>query len=560
MNKVSCTRIIAALLILSSGISVVAQTPNSDSVSQPSASAPKIVSNAELVLVPVVVTDKSGKHIPGLTKDSFVLQEDGNPRNVAVFEEVHSTPVKPNERKQEAGGFTNFSLDDNSPRRLLIVVLDLVNTPYLSQGRARSELIDFLSKSLQANEPTALLAITNNGIVEIHPFTSNTKVLIAALKKHNGQLTSLETSGSDGDYLTPAEQSELAAESGTIAVLEAKANALFNGFQQRNAIRITMVAMQQIAQAYASIPGRKTLLWATSGFPFLLDDPREVGNFGTDMVYLYENAWRALNSANIAIYPISTEGVVNSVFNRQFAPSSLRGRSMGNQRMPQTDRYRLTMDTMRSFAEATGGRPCIERNDLSKCFSEAAQDSEQYYLLGFYLGTEERKPGWRKLKVQVNRSHVDVRARSGFLVPSTKRAAENDVRMELTNALASPLDYTGIHMDVRWDQQNSEKGRVNAGFTIHLPASSFTIDATHNNAVSLEILALAFSPGGKSVAEVTKSVAGNIQPENMAQIKQIGFTYHDVISVPPGNYNVRVLVRDNQTGKLGTVSAPLVAK
>ncbi len=437
--------------------------------------------------------------------------------------------------------------------------MDLLNTPFLSQARARNEMLDFLSKSLTLNEPAALLAITNEGIREIHPFTTDTKVLMAALRCVRGKVSPIETTGSDGNYLNEQELKEVAQEEGALAALEAKSNAVFNDVQQRNAIRSTMMAMEQVAQAYAGIPGRKTMLWATSGFPFLLDDPWNRQSAGTDMIHYYKHAWRAMSDANIAIYPITAEGLVNYEYERSFDVTRA-GMRRGVSRMPSMDRYRLTVDSLRNFADATGGKACVDRNDLSKCFAEARQDSKQYYLMGFYLGSETRKPGCHKLKVQVNRERVTARSRSGYLVGDPKNGGLHDLEVQLATALISPLDYTGVAMDVRWLGQTQDNGKTKAQFAVKLPISAFTIDVTNKNAFSLRIAAMAFTLQGKPGPEISKVVMGNLKAESVAEITAGGFTYKDEISVPPGKYNVRFMIRDNQRGRLGTVSAPLEAK
>ena len=81
----------------------------------------------------------------------------------------------------------------------------------------------------------------------------------------------------------------------------------FTAMDQRDAAQRTLRALNQIAVAYGGIPGRKTLIWATAGFPFMINDPNAINYMGLDLVDSYEQTWRALMSANLAVYPVDVQ-------------------------------------------------------------------------------------------------------------------------------------------------------------------------------------------------------------------------------------------------------------
>ncbi len=516
-----------------------------------------IVKNAELVTVPVVVTDKSGHPVRGLTREDFTIFEDGRTqRPVSLFEELQGLE-RPRMQGSNNGDFSNFAAADERPYRLTIIVLDLVNTPFSSQARARDQLLTYLSKNLQPDEPIALLTIGRRGLQQIHAFTTDPQVLIAALKKVTGKISPMEEAAA-----MRADAEEFQSELSQINSFRGDSVGLFSDYQQREAIRITMEAMEQIAQAYAGLPGRKALLWASSGFPFLLEDPLNTNSFGTDMIYRYERAWKALNAGNIAVYPVDAEGLYNpdrAAFDvaRRSAPPMIRPNT------PTSDTYYLRQATFQNFADATGGRPCYGRNDLANCFAQAARDSDAYYLLGYYLPENERKPGWHKLKVTVAKNDVVVRARGGFLIPENKPASEENLKTELATALISPVDYTGLHMFAKWTEQKpdlKDTAKVVQKFEVSLAPNALTIDPGNNNHLSVDIAAMAFTEKGKNVAEVWKKLDGKMKPESVAEIRKNGFGYRDAIVLPKGNYTVKFVVRDNLSGKMGTVSAPIQVK
>jgi hypothetical protein len=87
----------------------------------------KLTARTDLVLVPVIVTDKSGKHVSGLKKEAFRIEENGNFRSVSVFEETETEKPAIHGRDTASEGYSNFISGDERPWRLTTIVLDKVN-------------------------------------------------------------------------------------------------------------------------------------------------------------------------------------------------------------------------------------------------------------------------------------------------------------------------------------------------------------------------------------------------------------------------------------------------
>jgi len=145
-----------------------------------------------LVLVPVVVNDKQGKHVPGLTAADFEIKEDGNVKKLASFEEITAENTVAERPVLPPKTFTNQVVAAR-PKKLEIILLDLLNTPLSGRAEARRGLIDFLSKSADPDTLTALLVLRSNRVTMIHNFTSDPSVLMAAIRKLQGQATSRDT-------------------------------------------------------------------------------------------------------------------------------------------------------------------------------------------------------------------------------------------------------------------------------------------------------------------------------------------------------------------------------
>ncbi len=544
--------------------------------SLPSQELTKLTARADLVLVPVIVTDKAGKHVSGLRKDAFRIEVNGNLRSVSVFEEDKTEKLVARAEAAPSPTHSNFVAGDDRPWRLTAILLDMVNTPSMRQLEAKKQLTDDLLRSASAGEPMAIFGLNGSGLHQLHPFTSDPKVLINALQKLRVSLSSDERSQLP-EALTddPSEERQASEEAQLMTGFMQELSDTMAADYQRFATRDTLLAMTQLAHAFQGIPGRKTLIWASAGFPFTIDDPQSFARQGDDLRGEYEDAWRALNSANIAVYPVDLSALD---FNPRELPSANSGMSSSHiadirginglkpaLRLPyeKDSQQRLTLH---AFADATGGAACVTVNELEKCFAEAVDDSRDYYLLGFYLGGDVQ-PGWRKLKVKVAGDGLRVRSRSGFYVTPRPQESAEVRRKQLVNALEAPVEYTGLRLTARLlplptDQSSGSDGepKRHAAFMLGVMGNSVSFDREKGNAIDIEVAVLAFDSNRKSVATASQAIAVKIDRESMQKTVQTGLGIPEKLDIPPGKYEVKFAVRDNPSGLIGTIGIPIELK
>jgi VWFA-related protein len=486
--------------------------PNAANMSDP-ADVPATTmfkARTDLVLVPVVVRGKHGDHIAGLTKDAFHLEENGKEQTISLFEELQAATNEPPPAPVLDRGYSNLPFDDTHQLRLTIMVLDLLNTTPLQRTDGKDVLIKFLSKGLAHNQPVSLLCLTNKDLVLVHPFTSDTSLLIEALKK------------------LPLGPPKI--------------------MPRRDAAEKTLRQLTEIAQGYIGIPGRKTMIFAAGDIPEPMLD-RSV--YPTDLVTAaaFQQTFKNLIDANISVYPF------------ELMAWSVDPTLMKNRREFSDDL------SLREFAGATGGNRCIESNDIMKCFAEAVEDSRSYYMLGFPVRPDDRKPGWRNLTVKVSAKHANVRARNGFYygnpVPSGSESAHDAEIL----ALASPLAYSAVPMYVRVlapaptasaDTAPGQKTTVE--FLVTIPLGSIRVDPSSSSALDLEVGAIALTRDTREAGEFLHPVRGNPKPEVLQQFARDGIKLREKLELPPGFYDVRFMARDNNAAQIGTVVFPLEVK
>jgi VWFA-related protein len=480
----------------------------------PSVDVPTLKSSSNLVLVPTVVRDRQGKPLAGLTKDAFRLEENGKPQTISLFEEVHASDGDSPPYPSPELGYSNLPFANASQQSLVIIVLDLLSTKPIQREDGKQLMIKFLSSRLPRGQMVAELSITSKGLQSIHPFSTDTKSLIEALRK------------------TPT---------GAETIMP-----------RPNVVDTTIGAITELAQSYAGVEGRKTMIFAAGNIAELVGENQIVESSAiSDSL---RRMWRSLIGANISVYPIG-------LMDWAARPDQL------------TARQQFSVNT---FADATGGGRCVESNDLMGCLAEAVQDSRSYYMLGFSVPPEDRKPGWRNLKVKVSVEHASVSARNGFYygtppVEQAKRPSE-------LKALASALPQSAIPMFVKvlgpqpgatpnsassHAADGNAAGKNSIAFRITIPLNGLLIDPSSRSALDLEVGAIALTQdkkGPKEAAEFLQPVKGDPNPENLQTWAKEGIRLPVTLDLPPGSYDLRFFARDNNSGHIGTVVFPLEVK
>ena len=528
---------------------------NAAQTQPPAETQSRFKARAELVTVPVVVTDRSGAHVQNLKKEDFVVLEDGKEQKVATFEEIQKPagPVRRNSPQPDQ--FSNVVPGESSPTRLTIIVLDMINTPFSDQAYAKRELLKYLADSIDSSQPTSLMVITRSGLKVIHDFTTDPQVLTAALKKVQGQRQLVQEASQEtipqGDQVSEAIR--------RLMEFERENEQAMESFQRRVAIIETLQALQQIAQSAAGLPGRKALVWASAGFPFSINDTTMVLTEAgpkldslADVLPLYQQTWKVLNQSQIAVYPVDVRGLVNPGFISSQTSNPDR-EYYSHAQWQHAD----TLGTFQAFAQATGGRAFYNTNDLNTAFRKAADDNASYYLLGYYLDRRGKKTGWHKLAVKVHHEGVQIRARSGFFLTPPETELNDKTAMQL--ALNSRLAYTAIPITARWQEvlPAAEPGKKKVIFVLTLPRNSAEIDESDNNHMLVEFAVLARTGAGAVADENARTMEGHLKPDSVKQIRENGLDYRGALTISPGEYTVHFAVQDRLAGRIGSVIAPL---
>ena len=357
---------------------------------------PTFRSRIDLAQVDVVVTDDAGEPVAGLTTGDFALFENGVPRPITAFEPVHV----PDDANAAAPGISGFEADVSAngepPGRIYVFALDVVAP--CDALRARHLLRQFLEQHFGPRDVASVVVVGPGLASDGQDFTRSRRLLLEAIDKYSGGFAR----ACERRYTPP--------------------RPLSAGRSQQ------MASLRTLTESLALIPGRKTVLLFTQSLDV---DMLDVVDYSGGVLGLAgEDAHAVLRAAtrgSVAIYPIDPAGLTT-----EYTPLK-------------------TLDSFAALARATGGSSLINSNSLPQLFARIAGESGTYYRLGFDSGYDRENGRYVKLRVDVTRPGLTVRAREGYVAPSREEArAERDARRDsaVAAALGAPVSTGGVPVRV----------------------------------------------------------------------------------------------------------------
>lgn len=580
---------------------VVPASPVSQSAAGPSAAA-TIRVNTRLVQFDVVVTDKDGRPVKDLKASDFQVQQDGKSQSVVAFE-AHA-PVAPGEAAvktaQPESSVANPAAPNtytNSPAKApqsswTVVLFDVLNTSGADQSYARNQLLQLL-RSLPMGQPVALFVLTRQ-LEMLQGFTENPEDLIRRAEllqpSRSPDLTTMaERERDTGRIVSTAQQaaptSGLAqnASFNSDSISFSQASRILENYNDHEAFRstdralFTLAAMKGMARAVSGYPGRKNMIWLSGSFPVDIEpnpatmDPfRNVRGFeeevretssllATSRVAVYPVDVRGLQSKGIDITMSSSEtqfmnDVVPNSANSVIAPSSS---SLGNTISAQTTSLVNDRVTMKNIAQQTGGEAFVNTNDLKRVIARSLEDGSTYYTLA-YTPPKEDQGGYHKVAVEVPNKNWKLAYRRGYYSIPPVTASGTVGTAALRTALQPGMPpATSMLLSASIEMPDATRKDVKINFVINSNGVEFTDAPDNKKRAQVDCMVIAFDSSGKEVAHASDTLDATVPMSAYAAIQKYGLPAHQLLSLPPGKYNLRIGVMDRTTQQIGTVDAPL---
>ena len=526
--------------------------------SQPSPRAnqlnPRSVLRAQsnIVRIDIEVTGRDGKPIKGLRADQFVITDDGKDQKISSFsyadieavEQAGAEDAKPlvvpvdNPAPSAGSSATDAISDQIRNRRMIVMFFDLTSMETDDLIRAHDAAVKFLKQQMKPPDLVAVVTFGSNLSV-LANFTNNR----ATLEKAVAQLIPGASSGIANPLYAAAQNGEYDVQQYTGDAYSADETE-FNVFNTDQ----KLVAIEGLANVLASIPGRKALVEFTGGITQTGEENRAELQAATD----------AANRADISIYSIDARGMYTTPPGGDVTTAAASGTSMfsGASVFHQTDQREDSRDTLATLSTDTGGRAFFDLGDLSDAFPKIQQENGGYYLVGYDLPADAKRDGrWHAVRVKVKVSGAHVRYRNGYYAPRDFQHLEKESRdQQLADALNSENPEVDLPIAVETSvfRFNDEQAYI----PISTKLSSRALDwaqkhdrreATFDFAVQVRAV-----PSGQSVAALRDTINVRLDQQRFAEVNRSSLVYQGGVILAPGNYRLKLVARENESGKTGT--------
>jgi VWFA-related protein len=533
------------------------QAPQQANPPQQTAPPPVRVST-RLVQVSVIV-EEHGQPVAGLEQDDFALFDQGQPQKIAFFSE-HTSTVTANASAVASAPppsdiFTNRIAEKSGvPQSVTVILLDLLNTHSRDMAYARNQVVKFI-EALQPQDHVALYGLSDDLYV-LHDFTSDSTSLLQSLN-HYKNLESHNVSASeysDADTSDPLMDAFLNAGSQRLS-----------DFYTVNRVEETAQALEAIGNHLAALPGRKNLVWVSASFPFEIgydaptsDITSEHRTFSKEI----EAAARALNNANVAIYPVDARALVAGPSGPTANPT---GRTLSQSRTGYAVSRppAMTLESMDIIAERTGGRAFYNTNDIKGAVRRAIDDSRVTYTLGYYPAHNQWDGRFREIKVELKRSGAQLRYRKGYFAFPGGTPDANAQKKILADISNTPLEDTEFGLTIKADPAPVLPGAT-ASADRHLATrlkfdtSQLSFEQKDGRYVDhVDVVWMQLGSNGKSILTGAQTVDLNLLPDSYEKVKTTGIVLNTTLDIHADCTTLRVVARDQGSGVIGSLNVPL---
>jgi len=502
---------------------------------------------SDLVLVNVTVRDKNGNFVPGLKPEDFTILEDNKPQKVISFD-VENVDAVVNQDVAQAKPLASplsqpanaaatpaaESLNQFKDRRLIVLFFDLSAMEPDEIDRAITSAEHYVDTQMAPADLVSIVSLGNALLVN-QDFTSDRDLLkkqLQAFSAGSGQGFEEGTTGTTEG--TPDTGQPLTAD-------DTEYN-IFNTDRRLEALR-------SVAEKLSHLQQKKSLIYFSSG----------MDRTGIENQSELRAATNAAVRANLAIYTMDLRGLQALVAGGEAQNASLRGSSAysGQSSINALNSNFTTQETLVTLASDTGGRAYLDSNDFRQVFKGVQQDTSTYYLLGFHSTNAARDGRYRRIAVKVNIPGVKVDYRRGYYAPADyQHSTKEDKELQLEQELASELPTTDLPLYLSTAYFRLEVNKFFIPISLVVPGSEipFTRSSDRDKA-TLDVIGVVLDSEHHPVTRIRDTV--NLAVDTSSEVRKKNVQYDTGLSLPPGRFHLKFVVRENQTGRMGSFETDL---
>jgi VWFA-related protein len=512
------------------------------------ASGFRVKRDVEIVLVNVVVRDRTGNIVRGLKRDDFTITEDGKAQTLSSFdfEQTDTEALPPLETQPtiigavKNGNAKNFPVPQDKQfdfhgRRVMVLFFDLSSMEPEEIERAANSGIQFVEKQMTSADLVAVASL-GSSIQVNQDFTSDREALRKAIAALNPASAQGFDTGSAGTTEGTGDNSN------SFTADDTEYN-IFNTDRRLEAI-------QSLADSLSSIEQKKSLIYFSGG----------MSKTGVENQAALRNAINRAVRANVALYTMDLRGLQAVVPGGEAQNASLRGTSpySGASVRSAMDSNFDSQETLSTLANDTGGKAFLDSNDFNQIYKQVQKDTSAYYMLAYHSTNPARDGRYRKISVKAKVPNVTLEYRKGYYAPRDWQHSRTDDReQQLLDELSSDIPSTDldVYLSAAYFRLSENRFYVPVSLVVRGSQIPFTSSGDKDKA-TLDVIGL--------VEDENKRPAGNVRDtvklavEETKQVRRKNVQYQTGFYLPPGKYHLKFVLRENEKGSIGSFETDLL--
>jgi VWFA-related protein len=568
--------ILTLLLLMTLSPQSPSQSPSPDSATSSAAQQPAGASGTlrvttRMVMVDVVAVDKKGQPVKDLEASDFSLREDGREQAISTFNFQNPAAQGAANAPARDSGPPPANMFRNLPRyqssgALNVILIDALNSTLPHQAYVRDEMVHFLQR-LPQGQPIAIYALGSK-LRLLQDFTTDLSELKNVISAFKGQKSHLIAKAS-GNPETPAVQGVAAQVLATLApqLMKQIENFTQESLSEQTGMRVqlTLSALNMLARTLAGYPGRKNLIWISESIPMMIvPDIHKISRENRDFSDQLAITANLLTDAQIAVYPIDARGLVTSSFydpaNNVGGQAAIGG-AVARSEGALAEELLNAHSSMEDLAAKTGGKAYFNHNDIAAAVRGDIEDGGTYYSLGYYPANKDWSGQFRKIQIASKRPGIKLRYRQGYFAVDRaeymkRHPQQRDLELDLALNPDSP-EATALQFQATVAPSLPQSGNhLLVNFAIDPQQIGFARGDDGLEHASVECAVRVFA--ARNVEAPIKSLGARaepaLEPEVYERISHTFFPCHVTLDLEPGDYVLRLAVRDNATGHVGAVN------
>jgi VWFA-related protein len=517
----------------------------------------KITTNE--VLVDVRVTDRKGDPVTNLKQTDFKVYEDG------VLQQINSFDLENIQKLvQEAGEngkpaeINLGALPQNTPQetyrrmvqnhRLVVLFFDLSSMQIPDLLRALESAQNFLKTEMTPADLVAVVMYSSN-LKVLQDFTNDRDALSNAIRSIQiGKSSTLASSGSVGEAGgTDSFGNEVVAQdTGNAFTPDETEFNIFNTDEK-------LSALQSLANLLQAVPGRKSVIHFSSG----------IEQTGVDNEAQLQATIDAANRANVSFYTLDARGLMAMPPGGGASAASPAGTAIytASAVSSQISSMHNSRETLSTLATDTGGHMFTDLNNFAPVFQYVQKANTSYYLIGYAPSNTKADGKFRRIRVEVVEGRgLKVEARPGYYAPvSFGRSSSQQKELQLSDALNSEAPYLDLPLAVETAYFLQSDGHYYVVLAAKIPGSSIPFHQRSSvHRTQFDFAWRATDSRGKVAGALRDTLPVKLDASTFQTVLKGNILYEGGLVLPPGAYKLKVVVRENLTGKMGTFEKHLV--